>query len=105
MEKILFFLIFSLFAFNLSNYPNPFNPTTTISFELTTGHTENTELSIYNIKGQKVKILLNEHLSKGNHSINWDGKDSNNKPVTSGIYFYKLSSGKSSAMKKMLLLK
>ena len=90
---------------NIEIYPNPFNPTTTISFELTTGHTENTELSIYNIKGQKVKILLNEHLSKGNHSINWDGKDSNNKPVTSGIYFYKLSSGKSSAMKKMLLLK
>ncbi len=94
--------------FQLSNYPNPFNPETTISFELTTEHTENTELSIYNIKGQKVKQLLSNsagQLSAGQHSVIWNGMDSNNKPVASGIYFYKLSAGKETAMKKMLLLK
>ncbi|MCK4655256.1 MAG: T9SS type A sorting domain-containing protein, partial [Candidatus Cloacimonetes bacterium] len=92
-------------AENLSNYPNPFNPTTTISFSLNTENTEDTEIIIYNIKGQKVKTLLNEHLSKGNHSINWNGKDNNNKAVASGLYFYKLSSGKETQVKKMLLFK
>jgi hypothetical protein len=94
------------------NFPNPFNPSTTIYFELTTENTErspafdgNTELSIYNIKGQKVKTLLNEHLIKGAHTVTWNGKDSNNRAVSSGIYFYKISSGKESVMKKMLLLK
>ncbi len=92
--------------FNLSNYPNPFNPTTTISFELTTEHTENTELSIYNIKGQKVRTLHPfPNRGLGTRSVIWDGNDSNNKSVASGIYFYKISTGKSSAMKKMLLLK
>lgn len=87
------------------NYPNPFNPETTISFSLITENTEYTELTIYNIKGQKVKTLLNEHLTKGNHSIVWNGKDDNNNPVTSGIYFYKLSAGSKTTVKKMLLLK
>jgi hypothetical protein len=90
---------------NLSNYPNPFNPSTNISFTLNNETTKNTELSIYNIKGQKVKTLLNEHLIKGTHSVVWNGMDSNNKHVSSGIYFYKISSGNESVMKKMLLLK
>ena len=87
----------------LSNYPNPFNPTTTISFSLP--EDGNVELSIYNVKGQKVKTLTNEFLVKGLHSIEWNGKDNNNKSVSSGIYFYKISAGKSTSMKKMLLLK
>jgi hypothetical protein len=92
--------------FNLSNYPNPFNPTTMISFELTTEHTENTELSIYNIKGQKVKQLVSDKLSAGQHSVVWNGKDNNNKTVASGIYFYKLNiNSKTEAVKKCLLLK
>ncbi len=95
---------------NLSNYPNPFNPSTTISFELTTEHTENTELSIYNIKGQKVKTLecinrVNAKTTRSFYSITWNGNDNNNKSVSSGIYFYKISAGGSSAIKKMLLLK
>jgi len=87
----------------LSNYPNPFNPTTNINFSLP--EDSNVELSIYNVKGQKVTTLTNEFLVKGLHSIEWNGKDTNNKSVSSGIYFYKISSGKTSAMKKMLLLK
>ncbi|MBL7148613.1 MAG: T9SS type A sorting domain-containing protein [Candidatus Cloacimonetes bacterium] len=89
--------------FNLTNYPNPFNPTTTISFNLAAE--SNVSIAVYNVKGQKLKQLMNEQLSVGQHSIEWNGKDSNNKSVLSGIYFYKISAGKSSAMKKMLLLK
>jgi len=87
----------------LSNYPNPFNPTTTINFSLP--EDSDVELSIYNVKGQKVRTLTNEFLEKGTHSIEWNGKDSNNKLTASGIYFYKVSAGKSSAIRKMLLLK
>ena len=88
--------------FLLENYPNPFNPETTISFNLTTELTENTELVIYNLKGQKIRQFS---IFNGQSSIVWDGTDENNKPVASGIYFYKISAGKSSVMKKMLLLK
>ncbi|MEA2095659.1 MAG: right-handed parallel beta-helix repeat-containing protein [Candidatus Cloacimonadota bacterium] len=97
--------------FNLSNYPNPFNPTTTISFNLTTEYTENTEIVIYNLKGQKVKTLDCSNLFAAAskqlmHSITWNGTDDFGKPVSSGIYFYKLvSDGKNIASKKMLLLK
>ncbi|MCK4696300.1 MAG: T9SS type A sorting domain-containing protein, partial [Candidatus Cloacimonetes bacterium] len=88
------------------NYPNPFNPSTTISFSLTAEDPENSELSIYNIKGQKVKTLVNEVLSAGEHSIIWDGNDYSGKPVGSGIYLYKLSvNGKTEAVKKCLFLK
>ena len=86
------------------NYPNPFNPETTIRF--TTENTEkNTEIVIYNLKGQKVKTLVNEVLPAGQHSVVWDGKDDNNKPVSSGIYFYKLKSDNYEKTKKMLLMK
>ena len=87
----------------LSNYPNPFNPTTTLSFSLQ--NNSNVELSIYNIKGQKVKQLFRNQLSSGQHSVVWDGKDDQNKSVTSGIYFYKLKAGEFEEIKKMLLLR
>jgi len=86
------------------NYPNPFNPETTIKF--TTENIEkNTELVIYNLKGQKVKILINEKLEAGNHQVVWNGKDENGKPVSSGIYFYKMKAGEYTSMKKMILMK
>jgi hypothetical protein len=89
----------------LTNYPNPFNPITTISFS-TAESMENTELAIYNMKGQKVKQLVNEQLSAGQHSVIWNGTDENNKPVSSGIYFYQLKAGnRFSETKRMLLLK
>ncbi|MCD4819169.1 MAG: T9SS type A sorting domain-containing protein [Candidatus Cloacimonetes bacterium] len=87
----------------LENHPNPFNPTTTISFSLTTENTEDAELVIYNLKGQKVRIysILNNQFS-----ISWDGTDENNQPVSSGLYFYQLKVGKDfSETKRMLLLK
>ncbi|MBL7148614.1 MAG: T9SS type A sorting domain-containing protein [Candidatus Cloacimonetes bacterium] len=88
---------------DFNNFPNPFNPATTISFNLDTE--SNVSIAVYNVKGQKVTTLVDKHFENGSHTVTWNGKDSNNKSVSSGIYFYKISAGKSSAMKKMLLLK
>jgi hypothetical protein len=85
------------------NYPNPFNPTTAISFSLK--ETSNVQLVIYNVKGQVVKTLVNDELEKGNHTIVWSGKDNSDKATSSGVYFYKLKAQNYSSIKKMLLLK
>jgi hypothetical protein len=91
-------------SYILCNYPNPFNPETTINYSLK----ENTKVSlnIYNIKGQIVATLVNQNKGAGNHSIAWNGNDDSGNLVSSGIYFYKLSvNGKTEAIKKCLLLK
>ena len=87
----------------LTNFPNPFNPTTTIEFSIQNSNV--VELSIFNIKGQKVITLINEDMQKGKHSIIWSGIDDNNKPVSSGIYLYKIKVGNQESVKRMLLLK
>ena len=85
-------------------YPNPFNPTTTISFSIP--EESKVGIEIYNIKGQKVKQLVDEQLSEGIHSVIWDGKNDSSKSVSSGVYFYKLKvNSKDKAIKKCLLLK
>ena len=90
------------------NYPNPFNPTTTIYFEITNLR-EDTRIEIYNMKGQKVKQFSIDNcqsVSTGlKFSIQWDGTDENNNPVSSGIYLYKIKSGNFSSTKKMILLR
>ncbi len=88
----------------IGNYPNPFNPTTTISFSITQTSPFVT-LEIFNIKGQKVKTLINDKLDEGSHQVVWDGTNENNQSVSSGIYFYKLQTGKYSAVKKMVMMK
>ncbi len=85
----------------LNNYPNPFNPSTTISFETTNLH-ENTRIEIYNLKGQKIRKFS---IYNNQSSIEWNGTDQSNQPVSSGIYFYKLKSGDIEISRKMLLLK
>lgn len=95
---------------NLVNYPNPFNPETTISFSLTTESTDNTEINIFNIKGQKVRTLpvnLSGDEGVGQvYSVTWNGTNQNNQPVASGIYFYQLYvDNETIASKKCLLLK
>jgi len=97
----------------ICNYPNPFNPTTTILFSLTSEIVENTEITIYNLKGQKVKQLTADmfqpNLSNSEHSkryaVIWDGTDDRNKPLPSGIYFSKLTTGSQSSFRKMVLMK
>jgi len=87
----------------LQNYPNPFNPTTTINYSLK--ENSKVSLNIYNIKGQKVKQLVSDQVPSGEHSVVWDGRDDKNKPVGSGIYFYKLKVANFEKTKKMILMK
>ena len=86
-----------------SNYPNPFNPTTTIAFSIPDAG--RVRLAVYNIKGQKVKDLINSELPRGNHKLIWDGKDGANRNVGSGIYFLRLESGGKTSIRKAMLLK
>ncbi len=85
------------------NYPNPFNPETTISFGM--NKAGKVDLVIYNILGQKVKTLLSENRQAGNHQVVWNGKDANNRNVASGVYFYKMTTGDYSKTSKMILMK
>jgi PKD repeat protein len=96
----------------LTNYPNPFNPSTTISFSVTQT-TSFATLEIFNLKGQKVRNLspslchpeLVEGRGKTRLNIVWNGTDENNKPVSSGIYFCKLKTESSILTRKLLLMK
>ncbi len=85
------------------NYPNPFNPSTTITFSIPSEMVCN--LDVYNIRGQKVKTLLNENRMAGRHSVVWDGKDANGRSVSSGVYFYRLTTPNRTHISKMLLMK
>lgn len=87
----------------VGNFPNPFNPETEIMFQLSGAMP--VELSIYNIKGQKVRTLIKEEKEAGIHSIVWNGTDNDNKSVASGIYFYRMITDEVTESKKMLLLK
>jgi len=84
------------------NYPNPFNPETTISFDLKDA--ERVNLSIYNLKGQLVRTLVNSDLPIGRHRLIWDGKDSLGRRVGSGIYYYRMLTPDYQATRKMLLM-
>ncbi|MDY6915778.1 MAG: PKD domain-containing protein [Candidatus Cloacimonadota bacterium] len=85
------------------NYPNPFNPQTSIEFALK--EPGKVELSIYNLKGQKVCTLVDQNLPADKHSIVWNGRDEHNNRVASGIYFYRLQTARQVITKKMMLLK
>ena len=92
----------------IGNHPNPFNPSTTISFDIAQTSSFVT-LEIFNIKGQKVRILVDGKLDAGNHSVIWNGKDNNNKSVSSGIYFAVFDvddhGSDYTSVKKLILLK
>ncbi len=87
----------------LGNYPNPFNPETTIKFSL--AEDENVRIDIYNIKGQLVNTIVNEQLKAGDNVIVWSGKDVHNKPTASGVYFYRLKTKDKTFVRKMMLMK
>jgi hypothetical protein len=85
------------------NFPNPFNPTTTIEYSIPKAG--NTTLAIYNIAGQKVRTLVNESQAASFYKVVWDGRNDNGESVATGMYFYKLVSGNYSKIVKMTLMK
>ncbi len=85
------------------NIPNPFNPSTTITFSLP--YPGRAELSVYSITGQRVRTLLSVPMDAGTHSAVWDGRDDSGKAVSSGVYLTQLRSGKQVSSGKMLLMK
>jgi lysophospholipase L1-like esterase len=85
------------------NYPNPFNPGTTISFTIPYNTVVN--LSVYNILGEKVTELYNDEMSPGEKKIVWNGLDDENKKVSSGIYIYRISTPEKTLSGKMILQK
>jgi hypothetical protein len=87
----------------LRNYPNPFNPETIISF--IAPHSGNLTLSVYNVKGQKVRTLLDGFAAEGYHSINWNGKDETGFGVSSGVYFAVVQMNGKHQTHKMILMK
>lgn len=88
----------------LQNFPNPFNPETTIGYEL--AESADVTLQIYNVVGQVVRTLIaSESQSVGRYQVRWDGMDDRGMPVSSGIYFYQISAGKFQDVRKLMLLK
>ena len=92
-------------AFSLAdNFPNPFNPATTIQYALP--QATDVELTVYNVLGQPVRTLVAEHQNAGRYVVEWDATNDNGHSLSSGMYFYRLQAGgEFLKVKKMLLLK
>ncbi|MFH2049530.1 MAG: C1 family peptidase [bacterium] len=92
------------FRFELkNNYPNPFNPTTTIEYTIPVK--SEVDISIFNLLGQRVKTIVNGEESAGEHSVSWDGTDFSGSRVASGIYLYRIVAGDNTQTKKMMFIK
>jgi len=85
------------------NYPNPFNPQTTIAFDLP--ESENVRLMVYDIKGRMIKELVSMPMEAGSHTVIWNGTDQSGRRVASGVYFYQINAGPLQQAKRMMLLK
>lgn len=85
------------------NFPNPFNASTTITYEL--AYPEKATLTIYNLTGRKIRTLSEGRKSAGQHRLVWDGKDENGDTVSSGIYLYRLTVGELTRVRKMMFVK
>ncbi|MBN2071180.1 MAG: T9SS type A sorting domain-containing protein [Candidatus Krumholzibacteriota bacterium] len=88
---------------NVSNFPNPFNPMTTISYEI-----ENqapVTIAVYNVAGQRIKTLVSNIVQSGFNTVQWDGRDSNGDHLSSGIYFYSIKAGNETVTRRMVLLR
>lgn len=91
----------------LSNYPNPFNPSTRINYDIPRlkHGLLNVKITVYDMLGKKIKILLDSHLPSGHYELRWDGTNTQNIPVPSGIYVYQFQSTLFNASKKMVLIR
>ena len=85
------------------NFPNPFNPNTTIQFQLPAA--SHMSLKIYNLDGQLIKTLISEQMTAGNHNVNWDGTNDLGIKVGSGLYFYRIQAGRFTTARRMILIK
>ncbi len=85
------------------NYPNPFNPETRIYFQIP--NAQQVEIMVYNILGQRVRTLVQNHFNAGQHVVNWDGRNDAGQRVTSGVYIYRIKAGEFIDSKKMLMVK
>jgi len=94
-------------AYSLAqNFPNPFNPSTTIAFAIPEGASKaEVRLDVYNLRGQLVNTLLNRTLDPGEYKVQWEGMDSHGQLVPSGVYFYRLVTPQFKATRKMVILK
>jgi len=93
-------------AYSLAqNVPNPFNPSTTISYSLPGGDARHVRLTVFDLRGRKVIGLVNRVQPGGAYSVIWNGIDSHGRPVPSGVYFYRLEAGDFKAVRKMVVLK
>ena len=86
-----------------SNYPNPFNPTTTIAYSVP--ETGMTSVKVFNLKGQIINTLVNKEVAAGNQSVTWNGKDASGNAVSSGLYFVRVENSGKAVTRKMLLSK
>jgi hypothetical protein len=85
------------------NYPNPFNPVTTVSYYVP--HDGPVALDIYDVSGRRVISLVDRFQVRGSHAVDWNGYDEKGIPAASGVYFYRLTSGKETLIRKMILLR
>jgi uncharacterized protein len=84
------------------NYPNPFNPETMIQYSLL--ENSHVELAVQNLRGETIRILLNEFETAGSKTVTWDGEDENGMRVSSGVYIYTLRVGGEALSKKLVLI-
>jgi len=96
----------------MGNFPNPFNPVTSIQFSIgnvgnvkNVENVENVNIDVYNIRGQRVRSLVNEEFPVGEYSVVWDGRDEDGRNVGSGVYLYQMRAGEYTETRRMVLMK
>lgn len=93
-------------AIEMSNYPNPFNPNTRIAYTLpASAAREPVRLEVFDVTGQRVRVLVDGVQEPGSHQVTWDGTDAAGVPVASGVYLYRLQAGSHIQVRQMLLMK
>jgi flagellar hook assembly protein FlgD len=90
---------------NLTCYPTPTRVGNNVNVRFEIKSRDVTTIEVYNIKGQKVRTLVNSNFSSGQHQTTWNGRTDNGTPVSSGMYFFRMKSGTYSATKKVVLIK
>jgi len=88
-----------------ANFPNPFNPFTSIKYQVSGIGNQNVEINVYNVRGQRVRTLVNELREHGEYSVVWDGRDNLGRSVSSGVYFYQMRAGDFTQTRRMVLMK